>query len=671
DDAKYVDIEYTYNAEQLADNVTILPGANRQSVQATLTLKEEYQGSNFILEITEVWLHISVTEKTFATLTLNGENFAEEDLENGMRFEFGSVLAFTMLDGYFITDKDNNPITSITFTEEDQTYNRETNTFDVIIYADAIGQGFAKAYTFAFPYFLPAFSINGTNYTYNHNEDIIINLDLQEDEIIINFDETYLEKYDFTIDYYTITNKSGELKIGALPYTLQSAHIVDSFVIMCEGDGFMRSVVYVNVNHHNPFVLEEFTLAGFTETTTAYFAGSTRIDIDNAVIAYVEFTDEQLNSYTRVTAYSDFALTKPVNYLDLASYNYEITYFAVYDDEENLVAILPKQLIYNFTTKNGFEVGPVFDTQVFNTNGSSVAKVEFAVTNSDLTVSATLNGQSEIALNSAQTEDVTFRMELTYSDRTFFFESTWTILKHYDASQRIVATGMVQNTNPKYKDEAYQIVGNNINLSQSYYFNAGNIESFEDELEYLAFETLSEYSIAERSLVKIGNEFFIELTFVDGEGQDAGKCLIKILFTGSYDNNTGVEVYAYGFIDGSQTQLTITNDTITLTDLNSQILTVAPNNAYAYVIITDSQGNKVADSSNYGYVMAQFKNAGTYSLIVYATDGTTKTYVVVVEGDYIPALSITIGQNSYVLEISVEEGLTGDYYSDSEGNLVG
>ena len=44
-----------------------------------------------------------------------------------MSFEYGSTLAFTMLENYYITDLNDNPITSITFTEEDPTYDKETD----------------------------------------------------------------------------------------------------------------------------------------------------------------------------------------------------------------------------------------------------------------------------------------------------------------------------------------------------------------------------------------------------------------------------------------------------------------------------------------------------------------------------------------------------------------
>ena len=657
-----VEVAYTYYNESETECTPTEVGA--YTAVAAITVDANYLIINQpqIFEFT-----ISDNNSVFATLTLNGEAFAEADLVDGIRFAYDSVLEFTMIEGYYAADDKGNEISSITF----DFYN---NINVINVYAGEIGDEPIKSFMFGSPYYLEKYSINGTEYTYEQENDIELNLDLNQDEIIIDFDEKYLEMYDFTIDYYTTTGDYGELNIGAVPYTIQGAHILENFMIMGgEKNSYQTSIIWVNVNQHNPFVSETFTLAGFGATTETDYANQTNITLNNQVIVSASFVDSDDTTYTNFKAFSDFALTKEVNLLDLASYDYNLTYFAVYDEENALVGIVTKKIIHNFTTTAGFATGPVFETQAFNTNGSDVAKVEFTVTNEDVEVSATLNGEAEIALSAPQTEDVAFRFELVYGTgetaKTYFFESTWTVLMHHDASTFLNATGIVANTNPNHK-ENYQIAGNNFNLSTSNFFNAGNIDDFADDLAYLEFDVLEDYNLSERNLVKIGNEVFIELAFTDAQAADAGKCILKVFFKGSYDNNTSIEVTIFSMTDGSENEIEIINDTITLDDFATQVLAVVPSNVYAYVVITDGEGQEVVNNSEDGYIMMQFKAAGTYSLIVYATDGTTKTYTIDVKGVYVPPLEITVGEDKYILEVSFQGELTGDYYADKDGNLI-
>ena len=674
-DLDYVDIAYTLNGNEVTEgNPTIVSTDSKQTVEATLTLKEEYQGSSYVLEITKVILNITVSEEVFASLTLNGEDFAEENLEDGISFEYGSVLAFTPVEGYVITDDEGNEISSITF-------NDDNNINQIRVYAGSVEGTLVQTYYFNSPYYLTEFYINGTKYTHETGNTVEIELAKDQTTIEISFDESYLNKYDFMVgiryigdDYISSEN---HIDLDTATYTVQNATNIESFILFAgeKGGTGKSGISHVYVREYSPFAQQNFVLEDFNGTESTYDLKGQNLDLTNQVIKSINFVGEGENptTYTDVRAYSDFACTKAVNLLDIDSYNTKATYFAVYDAEQELVAVVLKKISYQFTTVDGIIINPILDTQTVNTNGSSVAKVVFADTSDNLSVSATLNSQAELALSQDITQDVAMRLEITVGTgetaKTYFTTSTWTVLRHYDANQRIVAFGTVENTNPEC-EEGYQIAGNNLNLANSEKYDVLNIKDFEDELMFLEFETLEGYTISSRALTQIGNDFYVELSFVDAQSADAGKCLIKLYFYGLYNNDTTVLAFAKGLTDGSEQELEVTNDTITVTDLSTQLLVVVTGNTYAYAIVTDSQGNKIADNAEYGFVMAQFKTAGTYSLIVYATDGTTKTYAVIAQGEYLPALSITVGEDSYVLEVSVEEGMVGDYYSDSDENLV-
>ena len=662
-DLGYVDVEYTYNGlPQEGGSVFIVNGFSNQSVTATLTLKEEYQGANYILDITTVYLHITLTEQVFATLTLNGEAFAETDLKDGIRFEYGSVLAFTMIEGYQITDQNQNPITSITFDEDNQVER-------IIITVDN-GEGFVKSYTFGQTYFIPKVSIAGTEYTYDHHEDIAINLGLQEDEIIIDFDEKYLDKYLIAIHYNTITNQTDELIINKVPYTLESAHLVDNFMIMCGKSIYsLTSIANVEVNQFNPFTGSVFTLQGFDAQATNTYQDVSLI-LSNQVITGITFEINE-TEYSNVKAFADLALTTEVNLLDINSYDSKLTYFAVYDNEDQLVGIVVKEIMHEFITSNEFAILPSVDSMVFSTNGSAVAEVVFTATAENVQVNATLNGETQLALTQAQTSNVAFRLEIVCGEgedaKTYFSTGTWTIVKNVEARDRIETKGVVPNLNPNCEEE-YRISGSVLNLTASKKYHIGNISEFGKELEYLWFVTLEGYTISARALVEIDNEYYIELAFIDSLQQDAGKCLIKLMYNGTYDNDTSITAKSVYVYDYSQTDLTITNDTITISDLSTYFLDVKTTNPYAAAYITNSQGEIVADNS-YGVVMVEFREAGTYSLIVTATDGTLKTYSVVVQGEYVPVLEIVIGNDTFTMHVDmVTDEITGDFQYDEYFN---
>lgn len=166
--------------------------------------------------------------------------------------------------------------------------------------------------------------------------------------------------------------------------------------------------------------------------------------------------------------------------------------------------------------------------------------------------------------------------------------------------------------------------------------------------------------------------FGYEIIF-DNNGQDE-VCFVYEPVSGTYDGVTSFEKIVVESYVSEKKEYKTDGDTFTITDLDAfKFVSFYPTNDELICKITDEEGNVVyADClQSLGHFAVSFKNAGTYKMTVYAPNGASKIYTLIVSGDNLgkPVAKVVAGtgENQVELEERFEEV---DGYEDFVGDFV-
>mgnify|MGYP000186580185 FL=1 len=181
--------------------------------------------------------------------------------------------------------------------------------------------------------------------------------------------------------------------------------------------------------------------------------------------------------------------------------------------------------------------------------------------------------------------------------------------------------------------------------------------------------TVKEGYTLESINVVITNELLFGYKIIfKNNGQDE-ICFVYEPVSGSYDGVTSFERIVVESYIGEKEKYEIDGDTITITNLDAfKFVSFYPTNDEMICKITNEEGTVVyADClQSLKHFNVTFKTAGTYQMTVYATNGATKNYTLIVSGDDLgkPIAKVVAGtgENQVKLEERFEdEDFVGDF----------
>lgn len=643
------DIEYQIDSSTV-ETISI-ETAGSYYIYAYITLKDEYK-QNYRFDNYSINLSLEVKVNPFETILIDGEEISYNDFVNKNQFEYLSEITFTLKDGYTAYNGDSTEIISVTVND----------TYPVLIVKDAKQNEVYSRYGFDYYYF-DELTINGNVALDNYYTRV--KLEQGQDSFEISFDERYLTKYasmiNYEIQYYDCDAARGV--ITSVPFVVENATNVMNIRISLNNGDMNNDIHSIDVVQYSRITEIEYTTVSFNSdgnTTKTLEDGSNWFELGNEIL--VGFVASVEDGYT-VKYYTDYNYEQEVDLTDLNNLNHIC--IAVYSGEE---VIETRHISISYNVVNTENENITQNDTLYTTE--SEFNVGVNNYNSNLTVTSLLNGSETLAL----TEDITtatYTLTVVYNSNIYIYSKQITIIRTLNVqdclSEDAFESGTPYMTNTT-TNEQYEINTYNNSISLYEYYDASTIKNL--DLNALQFPVVEGYSVSEKSLVSVSGKTYLKLTLTSEQQTFAlteSEYILYILleFDGVYDNDTSGAIEINDVINGDipvaegATEINI--------DIATQGINITLNNNYAKAVILDAE-NKTLAETTYGYLSGtyNFPATGTYTLIITATDGTTKTYTINVTGEILPTLEVVVGN----ITLSQQNGQYGPTEGDFEWKVL-
>lgn len=634
----------------IVDEVVVSDKGN-YNVYATISLKEEF-ATDYYFEEYNFYLDLRVVVNPFESITIDGQTSDFINFSYLEMFEYGTIIEFITREGYTAVDNEQHTISSIIVGEFDG---------GLRVYAGELEQGEVVFEKGGFPYFfLNNINVNDKDYDKHEMHNISFMLDENQDSFAINFDQKYITKYGEKLKYYIeYNNTSGEGMsnsngvISSRPFVVNNAKNVRSVSIDYQKDEqSSEQISYIYVQQFSVLKTITYEYADF-DIDTILTGDATKynsIYLNNAILLSVTATiAEGYDNYTILYLNDEGEPIDYTNLNELTSVNIVVKNGDQVIEERRVnvsLSILSGEV--------GFSSGSSSSNQKYFVNSSSVS-AHIDCENSKLVLSSLYNGVETLNLTNEIT-DATYTLAVLYNGQTYSYSNTVKFIKSLTieetVSEEAYQNGVyITNTNTR---ESYSVSSDRY-MSMYDKYTAKNLREFKNEFAYLTYPAKAGLTITNKELVNIDSIPYLRLTF-SGEGLEVNTLLINIGVEGLYDSNTG----AYFNISSGPNEPELrepVNDIIEI-DLSTERLHVMLKNGYASAVLVDTSttpATVLTQTTGHGYFESSFSfvklEAGDhYQLIVTATDGTTKEYIIKLTGEYIPVLEVTIGDTVLVQE---------------------
>lgn len=640
------DIEYQldYNTVEIIS----IESTGYYYINAFITLKDEYE-QNYWFANYSLNLSLEVKVNPFETILIDDEEISYSDFANKEKFEYLSKITFTLKEGYKAYDGNSTEITSVIVND----------TYPVLVVKDTEENEVYARHSFEYYYF-DELTING-NVASNDSWYTRVKLEQGQDSFEISFDERYLTKYASMINYQ-INYCDGEPENGVItsvPFKVENATNVMNVRISLnngESDNDIHSIDVIQYSRISEIKYTKVSFYSDEVYNETLEDGYTWINIDNGIL--VGFEAVVADGYT-VNYFADWEYTQEVDFTDLINLNY--IHVVVYSEGE-IVETKCISISYNFQT----EYTSITSIDTFNTTES-----EFSVAinneNTNITLTSLLNGNEVLEL----TQDITsanYVLNITYEGKTYTYSKQITIIRTLNVqdclSEDAFENGMPYMTNTT-TNEQYEINLYNNSISLYQYYDASTIKNL--DLDALQFPVVEGYTVSEKSLVSVSGKTYLKLTLTSEQQtfaltESEYTLYILLEFDGVYDNDTSGQIEVNDVINGD---IPVGEDATEINiDIATQGIDITLNNRYAKAVILDAENNALVETNEYGYISGtyNFTATGTYTLVITATDGTTKTYTINVTGEILPTLEVVVGD----ITLSQENGQYGPTEGDFE-----
>ena len=641
----------------IVDEVVVNDKGN-YNVYATISLKEEF-ATDYYFEEYNFYLDLRVVVNPFESITIDGETSNFINFSYLEMFEYGTIIEFITREGYTAVDDEQHVISSIIVGEFDG---------GLRVYAGELEQGEIVFEKGNFHYFfLDNINVNGKDYDKHEMHNISFMLDENQDSFTINFDQKYITKYGEKLTYcIEYNNTSGEGMsnsngvISSVPFVVNNAKNVRSVTIHYQKDEqSSEGISYIYVQQFSILKTLTYEYADFDidRILTGDAFGNDWIHLNNAILISVSATiADGYDNYTILYLNDEGEPIDYTNLNELTSVNIVIKNGDQVIEERRVhvsLSILSGEV--------GFSSGSSSSNQKCFVNSSSVS-AHIDCENSNLVLSSLYNGFETLDLANEIT-DATYTLAVIYNGQTYSYSNTVKFIKSLTIEETV-------------SEEAYQngVYITNTNTSESYSVSLGgymsmydkytakNLREFKNEFVYLTYPAKAGLSITNKELVSIDGVPYLRLTF-SGEGLEVNTLLINIGVEGLYDSNTDAYFNIYSGPNEPELREPV-NDTIEI-DLSTERLHVRLENGYASAVLVDTSttpATVLTQTTGHGYFESSFSfvklEAGDhYQLIVTATDGTVKKYIINLTGEYIPVLEVTIGDTVLVQETDPETNM--------------
>ncbi len=682
------DVLYDVSDDQGYNKTSIptITDVNNYYFSAQLTLKDEHKANYYIDNDEEklyVDLYLSIIEENpFKTLQLNGSNINYTYLLDLDNLLYGDVLTFEANDGYRICNYEDQDITQ---------YVAGTDSGFKIS-----GPNVDNTFNFSIAY-VNEVTVNNETINYPNCQYINVYLGEGQDNIYMNIGKIAQGYYLYAVNYDTehfvkftaqlIDNTSG-LNFACQPeeelviYASTNANLTELV-----GD----EIEVLNISVYAAEVVKTINFncldANQNEVTfdidDLYYGGM----LTDHILLGVEALDVN-DCPLRSEIYLDYNLTQEANLYDLASLSKNGVYIAIYDENDEIIKTVhaPVYFRYSVLLNYGSNIDmyntiELSDDIIFNIGSAN----DFSITYPNLTgITQTFNGEETIALNGAINK-FTYRVEysLTINEVpvTYYFEKELTINKSE------VANNFAQDGNAYLEDTdtniTYNITWDNtLELRDEYgcLLSVTDAKEIIDNIESFKFATISSKEVVEQKLLNIDGDYYLEIklqdkalpaTFVAAANEEPNYyyIYIKIIFDGSLDNNTNISGIVSNVMTKQNSEIQITDKSFTISNPALEEIDIYLDNEQATAVIEDKDGQVVVASED-GSINYMFRVAGTYSLIVTATNGYKETYTIIVD-EILPILEIKVenGEDDLTFVQSIDEDgrLVGDFESDRQG----
>ncbi len=638
-----LNITYSYNEYAGSTAPTVVYGGDNYLV-ANIELKEEY-ADIYEMEASPITLslEIEIEHRPFKNLALNGEEITLWELNNLQHIKIGSQVTFELNDGYVMKGDDNSVATSpINFDKVDWV------NYSVYCGEQWVGSFHTETYA------VEGITVNGDQeISYPVNDHISVRLAQGQTSLPISISgrlDGVTLKYTYgNSDYITITGNS---------FTISDLTDVSTVVIyvqdLSDSESYSQ-LLWMTIEEYDPIARYVFNAVSFDGETT-------EVEVDGywySNMIYTGFFAVDANDsdiiYTNTKIYTDETRTTEVDLTDINSYAGNNVYLAVFDDESNFISGKTYSIHYEFIDANVNRVSTesMYTSEVFMVEDASSYLLNYNVENDNITVVATINGGTSIDL----TADVTYaeyKIQITVGEKAYTFTreirfvKTCNVFEVFDDTESVVIYNESTQLNSDVRN--YGDIGSNVRFDL---YNASNIRNFEtNELSGLEISGLKQgYAVTSKDVFEVNGDFYIKFvlhytpTSADGGLVEFDKTwIVSVDFMGEYNNNTDATIKVYGMGDPITLDSAVTSIELDITSYEE--LDVQLSNYYASAVIKNGE-EIIARSNDWGRLEFTPSTAGSYTLVIIATDGTTRTYEITVTGEVVPILEVVIGEEPY------------------------
>jgi len=676
-------LEITYSG----DNNATETSDDGYYLYATITLSEHKNYNDFSMN----WmLGYNIVDNVFTSMAVNGKSVEFEEFVNLEYLQVGNVLTFKLKKDYVIPEQNN----YVTYDNGVYTMEIKYSTVDKYFIDVCTKEYFGDSTTefyyetrlciYINPYILKEVIVDGKTYDTSGFDWSSIELGYGQDSIAIDFDRDDFEKFDL---YYTIQKMDDNyetVSITSLPFNVPNATNIKNFSIYCRNKGQDELVQSFDVLQFAPFddyIITKETLNGGEDVeylgTYNYLAY-----VHNAIITGLDVDWKEGCEDWAYEIFADEDLQNEVNWFDLDSL--DKIYIVVYTPNGEVFGIHELNIRYefysNYRDDNYSGLSLVINDeevqQIFN-DGDGKISIGFDNHNSDLEVSCTIGGETELTL----TQDITnavVRLEIEHDGNVYFVEKTFTFLNCAPYQSMVGVIEFVDDEN-----NHFGVHNNTLYIS--------DIEELQENLENLEIDASSCYEVVSTEIITFEGETYLKVgvnykdanqgngsneddeestdsgndgdnsglednnssgneggydnsgngTIIDGgfgnvvfpsgyaagDGSQVVYFYIRVCVNEEFNTNTNAIVRVWNNETENEQWIMSNKYPIIINDRNVAVMYVDLENYYAKVVVTDEKGNTITSDEMNRYV---FSMDGIYTLSIRALKGDAVIYKIYV-----------------------------------------
>lgn len=598
------------------------------NIRVKVKLKESYS-SKYEMETQEYTLFLYTIFNPFSSIKLDGVEIPFLTFDDKYIFLPNTELSFTLRDGftaYDSTEEDAQPLNISTFTIKDYYSENPTKLY----IKNSYGRTIYKKELFYFDS-IDEFEVDNQRVLHSGAE---VTVPVGKTSFDISFDKKFLTQYGSNLVYEIIyRNNTAEPEsktVTSLPITITQANMVSEVHLILkkgenEYDYDYEYLLHVFVEQTTKILDIKYTTIALDEDTPIKQYSTTNSTIHLYDEIMIDFEAVVMEGYT-VKYYNSFTREEEIFNKVIPSGSF---YVVVYDGDEEVERKLVEIKSIMYTTHNGvIRQLNGFSNYITDKNTFSL---NIANANSRVTVSSLVDGRESITLTQDVTP-VTHTVTVVYNSKTYTYSRDVFILRSLTVNECINANPSSTTTyitNTKTGDRYILDAGDN-RLNIYDYYDASTFKNF--NVANIVIPLIDGVEIEKKEIITCDGKCFLKITFKeDGTyitSDSLDYLIAELYFNGEFDSDTSATIQ----IETTNTSEDITNtvtDTINL-NIASEMLTVELNNSFAVAEFKNSDGNVLFTSSMGNLNISSYiiDVVGTYTLVITATDGTTKTYTV-------------------------------------------